>query len=93
MRLLAVVTFVVLAASDLCFGLSIPAPKAMTRSTPPQCFDICNLGRIEIQTVGDPAILCAPGSAFLTDKEDCFICNAANGGDDSDFPDVNAMCG
>lgn len=74
-------------------ALAIPGPVLLPRSTPGPCLDACNLAHLEIQSAGDnTAVLCASGSAFLAQKEACFICNSANGGDDSDFPDVNSTC-
>lgn len=89
---LSILALAVVYTNGIALAAAIPGSGRMIRSTPAVCWATCNNARIEIEEVGNTAILCAPGSAFLSLKSACFDCNLANGGDDSDFPDVNSTC-
>lgn len=88
--------FPTLSLAILCisgFAAALPASSLTSRGTPAVCFSACNSAHLEINRMQhDTAGLCAPGSAFLDYKRACFECNSYNGGDNSDFPDVNVMC-
>ena len=89
---LSILALAILYTNGMALAAAIPGSDRMTRGTPAVCYAVCNNAQIEINEIGNTAILCAPGSAFLSLKAACFDCNLANGGDDSNFPDVNSTC-
>ncbi|KAK9414506.1 putative Mid2 domain-containing protein [Seiridium unicorne] len=56
------------------FGFSIPRASPRDNHFPPACFTTCNSALQEAQSQGKVPALCASGSTFMADYDDCTSC-------------------